>query len=277
MNNNSNYSAPAIDRMLDIVEFLSTQQRPFGVSELSRTLEISSNSIFRIMARLIERGYAVQDQATKGYSLTPRLFMMGNFRQDKDSLKKVSRKYLEMLSKEVGETTQIQIPAGNRMESLDVIEPKCDFYLHVTPGSKLYYHCNAYGKAILAFMNDNEVAALLPDELPQMTGSTITKMENLFEEIATIRKKGIAYDREEYSRGVYCIGAAVLDASGNAVAGLGITGMRVRFDKYKKNKYVRMVLQTARDVSRELGFTGDYYEQFINPRKAKQLQKEIYK
>ena len=210
----------------------------------------------------------MQDPETKAYSLTPRLFTLGNFRQDKDSIKKVARRHLEMLSEKVGETIQLQISDGVRMELLDVVEPACDFYLHVTVGSKLYHHCNAYGKAILSFLSDEEIKELLPAQLPKLTDKTITDIESLLKDIAKIRNTGIAYDREEYSRGVYCIGAAVLDASGQAVAGLGITGMRVRFDKYKKDEYIQMVLATAANVSRELGYNGDYYEKFIARQKT---------
>lgn len=269
--NGSNYSAPAIDRMLDIVEFLATQQTTYGVSELSRTLDISSNSVFRIMARLIARGYAVQDEITKGYSLTPRLFMLGNFRQDKDFLRNIARSHLKSLSEKVHETVQIQIPSGSNMESLDIIEPDCDFYLRVKNHAKLYYHNNAFGKTVLAFMSDEDITALLPNKLPKMTENTITEMSDFLAEIANVRKDGVAFDREEYSQGVYCIGAAVLDANGNPVAGIGITGMRVRFDKQKINEHISMVFRTARNISVELGYLGDYYKKLILARKDTKL------
>ncbi|MFI4911909.1 MAG: IclR family transcriptional regulator [Sedimentisphaeraceae bacterium JB056] len=270
----SNYSAPAIDRMLDIVEFLATKEVPYGVSELSRTLDISSNSIFRIMARLVARGYAVQDEITKGYSLTPRLFMLRSFRQDRETLRDIAHSHIEALSRMVGETAQIQIPAGNCMESLDIIEPDCDFYLRFKPHARLHYHCNAFGKAVLAFMSNEDVLSLLPAELPRLTENTITTLAELLEELEDIRMSGISFDREEYSRGVYCIGAAVFDANGNAVAGIGITGMRVRFDQERIKDYICMVFNTAKNISMQLGYSGDYYEKIIKTGKVKRLLQE---
>lgn len=264
----TNYTAPAVDRLLNLVEFLSRQHRPFGVNELSRRLGISTNSIFRIMARMIDRGYAVQDEKTKGYLLTPRLFSLGDVRQDRESIKAFARPHLERLCEQARETVSIQVPVGARLEVLDVVAPRSDFYLQITPGAKVYYHPNAFGKAVLAFMTDEDIRRLLPDELPKLTNHTITNLAELLEDVAAVRKTGVAFDREEYSRGVYCIGAAVLDAAGNPVAGMGITGMKVRFDKYRRKEFVCMVLQTAQRISRDLGYTGNHYETRLPPLNA---------
>ena len=54
------YSAPAVDRTLDILEFMASHPRPFGATELSRSLNIPINSVFRILKRLTDRAYTVQ-------------------------------------------------------------------------------------------------------------------------------------------------------------------------------------------------------------------------
>ncbi len=260
----TSYAAPAVDRLFDIVEFLSRQQRPYGVNELARQLGVPTNSVFRIMARMIDRGYAAQDESTKGYLLTDRLFALGQLGKDRDSFKAIARKHLEHLCSLTMETVSIQVPADSRMEVFDVVLPQSDFYLQITPGAKVYYHPNAFGKAVLAFKSDEEIRRLLPDELPRMTSHTITNIDDLLEDIAKVRQTGIAYDREEYNDGVYCIGAAVLDADGAAVAGLGITGMKVRFDKYKVKLFIQLVLQAAQRISHDLGYTGQYYTNLLS-------------
>ena len=58
------YSAPAVDGMLDIVEFLAKAEHPCGVTELSRQLKLTNNLIFRIMKKMEARGYVVADSAS---------------------------------------------------------------------------------------------------------------------------------------------------------------------------------------------------------------------
>jgi len=249
----TSYAAPAADKLLDLVEFLAEKTRPYGVSELAATLGISTNAVFRIMTRLVERGYACQDAASKGYLLTPRLFALSSARQDQRRLRELARGHLERLSAACGETTQIHIPAGRRVEVLDVVTPQSDFYLQVTIGAKLYYHANAFGKAILAFMPEAEVMALLPEELPRLTAHTITRRETLLEDLRKVRQNCLAYDREEYTQGVYCIGAAVFDAAGRAAAGIGITGLKVRFERQRNRELEKAVLAAALKITQELG------------------------
>ena len=55
------YAAPAVDKALDILEFLAEQPRTFGINELARELNIPVNSVFRILKRLTERGYVELD------------------------------------------------------------------------------------------------------------------------------------------------------------------------------------------------------------------------
>jgi DNA-binding IclR family transcriptional regulator len=54
--------------MLDVVEFLAGQQRPWGINELARELGITTNMVFRILRRLSERGYVETAGETGGYT-----------------------------------------------------------------------------------------------------------------------------------------------------------------------------------------------------------------
>ena len=62
------YVVPAVEQMLDIVEHLAQNHRPYGITELARSLGISTNGVFRILKCLAKRGYAEVDPAG-GYQL----------------------------------------------------------------------------------------------------------------------------------------------------------------------------------------------------------------
>ena len=107
--NKTKYNAPMADNMFDIVEFLSEQHRPFGVTELSRTLNITTNAVFRLMRRMVERGYAELDPESKGYRLGSKFYTLGMRLSERFDLKKRIRPHLEWLCREVGETSQAQM------------------------------------------------------------------------------------------------------------------------------------------------------------------------
>ncbi|HBC86724.1 MAG TPA: hypothetical protein DCZ94_07210 [Lentisphaeria bacterium] len=257
----TNYSVPAVDRMLDIIEFLSSNRKSCGITELSKALKINTNSIFRIMKRLVERGYVELDPSGK-YQLSTKFFTIGMSLYTRFELRQCARKHLEWLSSETGETTQIHIPDGEQMLVMDTVVPHASYFLQVIPGSRVYYHSNAFGKAVLAFMDEKEIRAILPKNLPSLTKNTITDINVLISQLKNVRKTGIAFDAEEYNYGVFCIGSPVFDIEEKAVAGLGITGLTGRYHSSDSKKIINAVLETARRVSAETGYEGDYFAKF---------------
>jgi IclR family transcriptional regulator, KDG regulon repressor len=254
------YSAPAVDRTLDILEFMAKNPKPYGATELSRELQVPVNSIFRILKRLTEREYTTQDPGTGGYQLSTRVFSLGMALYTRYELRHRARPHLEWLCRETQETCQLSIPRDDKLLVLDTISPEVEFYLRVVPGSLVYYHPSAFGKAILAFQDEEEVIKTLPARLPGLTPKTIQLRAELIKSFELIRKTGLAYDDEEYTTGILCIGSPVFDVSEKAVAGLGITGLLSTYGSGKKQVFEQLVLECAARVSKDIGYTGHYFE-----------------
>lgn len=255
------YAAPALEQALQIIDFMSQDGAERGINEISRKLGISVNMAYRILIQLANYGYA-ELGATGKYRLSTKLFTIGMRLYSRFDLRLRSRPHLEKLCESTGETCQIQIPDKDRVIVLDSITPNTDFYLKTVPGSRLYYHANAFGKAILAFMDESELNPIFPKTLPALTKNTITTRQKLLEELDKIRKTGLAYDREEYLTGLYCIGAPVFDVHEKVVAGLGVTGITSRLTTERWRQYERQVLKCAELVSRDIGYGGDRYYKF---------------
>lgn len=259
-NKKNSYSVPAVDGMLDIVEFLAQQpQSPFGITELSRELGLSTNLVFRIMKRLQERGYAEQDADTGGYCLSNGFFSLGMKLYSKYELRRIARKYLEALSCKLGETTQLQVLKGDKMLALEVVTPPSDFFLQVIPGSRLEIHPNANGKAVIAFMDDARINEILPHKLKKLTPKTIVSKTVLKKELQQVRSTGIAHDNEEYNTGIFCVASPVFNVNGEPVAGLGISGLSSRFCEKRLPETEKMVFECAAKVSEEIGYNGDFF------------------
>jgi IclR family KDG regulon transcriptional repressor len=257
------YGSPAVNRALDIMEFLAQNHRPYGVTELSRILNIPKNTVFRILRSLAERDYAAQDPASGGFQLSTSVFILGMKLYSRFELRQRARPHLQLLCSETDQTCQLQIPHGNRVLVLDTVSPDAPAYYHAAPGGINYYHPNAFGKAILAFMTDQEVKAVLPPKMVSLTHNTILNRSELISQLDKVRKTGLAYDNEEYTIGVFCIGSPVFNADGKIVAGLGITGLSSWFDKHKRASTEKSVLTCAYKVSKDIGYTGTFFSDKI--------------
>ena len=270
--NSAAYSAPAVDMALNIIEFLSENSVSFGINELSRRLGIAVNSVYRVLMRLSERGYVEIDPAGNGYRLSTKFISLGMRLHNRIDLRMRARRHLERLTIDTGETCQIQTLQGNRMLVLDSVAPGTDFYLRVTPGSLVYCHANAYGKAVLAFLPEEQVRTVLSDGMPQLTDNSITKPDAFDRELEKARRTGITFDREEYAKGIYCVGAPVFDVQGNIAAGLGVTGLASRLSHDVEQKFCSLVLRCSAAVSADIGYTGDKFGEWISLQTKSQRQ-----
>jgi DNA-binding IclR family transcriptional regulator len=253
------YSAPAVDRTLDILEFMAVHPRPYGATELSRCLNIPINSVFRILKRLTDREYTVQDPFSDGYQLSTKVFSLGMSLYTRFELRQRARPHLEWLCRETEETCQLQVPHGDKVLVLDTVSPEVSYYIRVVPGGLVYYHANAYGKAMLAFLSEDEIKKIIPPRLPSLTPHTIVLRTDLMKQLQDVKKTGLGYDNEEYNEGIRCIGSPVLDVEGRAVAGLGVSGLVSTFRNNRQATFEQLVLECAHRVSKDIGYSGDYF------------------
>ncbi len=259
---NGGGDVPAVARMLDLVGFLADRDRPYGINELARELKLPVNSVFRILNCLEARGFVETPAPAAGYQLGTGFFSLGMKLHARFDLRRRARPHLEALARGTGETAQIHVPDGRDLLVLDVATPPASFFLQVVPGTRLEYHAGAFGKACLAFQPEAKVRRLLPGHLPAFTSNTLTEWGKLLKDFHHARKTGLAYDREERVTGIYCIGAPVFDVNGEAVAGMGVTGLVSRFDAKSRRRFERDVLSTAERVSRDIGYRGDRFRKF---------------
>lgn len=235
----ASYSVPAVEAMLEIVEYLSIHPEGCGVSELSRRLNLSTNLIFRIMKCLLERGY-VQANENMAYSLSARWLSLGALLANNFDLNRLARRYLQEMCNELEFSCLLQTLEGNHMLVQDAVAPNKAFYLQVTSGVQLSLNGNAFAKAILAW---------LPEEKHPFSQ----------EELQKIRQEGIAYDWEEYTKGIFCIAGPVFTAERRIAGAIGVTGLISHLSEDKKSSVIQSVRTQAANLSRAIGGDPDFY------------------
>ena len=91
-------------------------------------------------------------------------------------------------------------------------------------------HALALGKVVLALSSPEAVDRYARAGLRPFTPNTITTREELDAELRTIRRTGIAIEREEFDGDFCCIAAPILDARRRFLAAIGISMSRRAFD-----------------------------------------------
>lgn len=126
--------------------------------------------------------------------------------------------YIVRLSRELDETVDLSVRAGHVVTVVDQVIALRRLRVEAALGRSFPLYCTASGKAILAALSDDMGHALLSGPLEASTANTITNRAELQEQIAQIRKVGIAYDREELSAGLCAIGSCLNLGNGENIA-----------------------------------------------------------
>jgi len=125
---------------------------------------------------------------------------------------------------------------------------------NIAVGFSGYPHARASGKAVLAaFAPENIEEFFLARRLDQVTEHTIVDWDDLLAELEQTRRRGVAYDLEEYEKGVACIAAVILGERGGPVGAYSASMPIARFPDYHE-LVAREVARAAENASRELGY-----------------------
>jgi DNA-binding IclR family transcriptional regulator len=123
--------------------------------------------------------------------------------------------------------------------------------LQIELGSQTPAYCTAAGKAILAFLPENEAKQIIArSELRAYTPFTITDPSKILRELKKIRTVGFAVSNQEYLVGDVSIAAPVFRDEG-IVIGAVITGLKAsdRSSAQLRAKVGPVVLDTAQLIS----------------------------
>jgi DNA-binding IclR family transcriptional regulator len=115
-------------------------------------------------------------------------------------------------------------------------------------GMRVQLHCCGIGKAIPAHLPAKRVTEIIDEYgLPRWTEYTITDEDELFDELETIRDRGVAIDDEEWIRGLRCVAAPVM-CDGEVLGAISVSGPTKRVDEDDVDRMIDLVRDTARVI-----------------------------
>jgi DNA-binding IclR family transcriptional regulator len=240
----------SVDRAIRVLTALQGTRR-MSLSELAARLELAPSTAHGIVRSLVEHGMVVQERGSSRYQLGPAVLRLGNVYLDTLELRSKAIPWAEDLARRTG----LAVRTGVLLIDDVVIihhEPRPDGSRQMPEvGIVIPVHASALGKAMLAFLPEDEKRVLTSGELRSMTGETISSPENLRDQLDQIRASGIAAEQDEAVIGESSLASPVFDSYSEAVGAIGVVvPSGGELDGQNVSDLVR---ETARAVSRELG------------------------
>jgi DNA-binding IclR family transcriptional regulator len=257
---NGNSNNPAVDRALNILEYLMVERRA-TIKELSLGLDIPLVSTSRLVKTLVNRGYLTEEKGySSTYSLGMKLLRFSQVVYQQIDLRRIAEQHMRTLSEATDQTSQLAILQQNSVIYINQVLPTKPVSIIAPLHTALPLNVSACGKVLCAWLEETERGACVEGaDLIQATKKSIVDKKEFFKEMERVRNQGYALDDEEFAKGIGCIAAPILDHTAKIVAAVGITGHIKSYKGVEQFDAIRVhVQEAALGISREIGYGGQY-------------------
>ncbi|MCP3867022.1 MAG: IclR family transcriptional regulator [Gammaproteobacteria bacterium] len=249
---NDKQAHPTILRGLVVLEKVVQARRPTSAEELSEVLDLSRQTVNRILQHLEEAGLLQREPTDQRYLPGPRTQGMALSIMSNVGLSAPRREALRVLSEKTGETCICAMLDGDHTMYFDCVEASQPYRVQLPVGSQLPLHCTASGKLFLASMGKRHSSRLIrAAPLKRYTNHTITDSELLMDELSRIGKEGIGVDSEEFMAGMVALAVPVLGERDEIRFTVAVHAPTVR----KPLEALRQYLPMLRDAAAEMKTT----------------------
>ncbi|MCQ9618073.1 IclR family transcriptional regulator [Paenalcaligenes niemegkensis] len=184
------YSAPALEKGLDILEALSSCSQGYSLNELSIRLNRSVNEIFRMVSTLHHREY-IQISENDRYTLTLKMFELAH-RQD--PIKALIQEAIPLLT-ELAERSMQSCHLALYQNGRVIVMAQCDsperWSFGLKTGALIGLTDTSSGHVLLAFADEITRARMLNHHV-KVDGEVALDPGQLFSILETVRSQGYA-------------------------------------------------------------------------------------
>ena len=240
-------TSKSLQKALSILVYMGEQAPEAGVTQLATELGLTKSTVHRLL-HAMERFELIERNAeTERYRLGLKLHQLGSKAVESRTLRSEARRLLQEMSRRSRETVSLAVPAAGGVICLDRMDSPHTIITVCTPvGAMFPPHCTAAGKAILAYMADDEINEIVKrNGQREYTQFTITRLSDLKENLRLIRQRGYAVDHQELERGLSGVAAPVLSAHERVLGAVGIAGPTLRFRGKELAQKVSLVTEIA--------------------------------
>lgn len=250
-----NYSAPALEKGLDILELLTDEPRGLSLTEIAVKLERSVGQIFRMLFVLEQRGYLSVDQNSENYRLSFKMFQMSHQHAPVKRLTGTAAPFMQDLSHTLLQSCHLVVYYRGRCLVMVQKASPGPTGFNVRLGAEIQLTMSCSGHVLLAFASDHSRQHML-SECPRKDCARVTKKE-LGSILETVRTRGYELMESSITHGVKDIGFPVFDHEGDVVAAL-TTPFLERIDgsnPVNLDQAIKLLRDAAATISRDLGYT----------------------
>lgn len=212
----ASYSAPALEKGLDILELLARDDRPMGISQVAEDLGRSKNEIFRMVHVLLSRGYIQRDAATDGLILSNKLFALGMQTARSRDLVSIAAPIIERFAGEVRQAAHLIVAHRGETVVIAASSGESDMNFALKLGYRRPLADAHSGLLMMAFQPPEKRDRMIAESLVLMRDPP--DRASLLDELEAVRAAGAIIHESRDIVGVMDVSSPILLPDGRAAA-----------------------------------------------------------
>jgi DNA-binding IclR family transcriptional regulator len=213
------YTAPALDKGLDILELFASEPDGLTTSQVARRLGRTVGEIFRMLVCLAERGYISQALPDEHFELTLKLFELAHRHHPLQRFVAKARPLMEEVAHKTRQSCHLAMPSNGEVVVITQVDAPGSAGFALKLGARIDFLHTASGHLILAFQPDAMRARFLAAWRKRTDRPLPADLE---EHLARIRERGYEEMPSYQVAGVVNISYPVLNQHQEAVAALSV-------------------------------------------------------
>ncbi|MGN8119613.1 IclR family transcriptional regulator [Labrys sp. 22185] len=214
-NSGDRYRAPALDKGLDILELLSGESAGLTRAEIIRAMSRSPGEVYRMLERLVARGYVGRSSEGDRYALTMKLFALAHRHPPLRRLVAPAQPLMDAFARETQQSCHLVVPEDDAAIVVAHANGPGNWEFGLRIGAPIDLVATSSGQTLLAFLDPTALKELL-------TRWANTKKQLAFEMLAPrfteYQRDGYRIGPSQEVRGIEDLSVPILSRERYAVA-----------------------------------------------------------
>lgn len=238
----------SVARALSILELFDERRPSLSTNEIASLTGLNRGTAYRFCQTLRKLGY-LEEIRQSTFRPGLKVLSLAQAALGGRGLVDMAMPRLQSLRHDSGETVNMAMPDGDEIVYVARLLNDDLLALRLVVGSRLLMVPSSLGRAILAFLPEDEATDIVArSKLPKLTPHTTTDRKKLQAELKIVRERGYAFNNQEVAVGVRGIAAPVLGPGERPIAAVNLSIARPVSDEELSERLAPMLLATTREI-----------------------------
>jgi DNA-binding IclR family transcriptional regulator len=217
------------------------------LSEIAAGTGLHKNTAFSLLKTLVALGYCDQARDSQAYRIGRRAFEIARIAESSFDIVTAVRPFMLRLAFQHRESLSLAVPGQEGCVVLATVEGSYGVRGARFQGQQAPYHASALGKAVMAFLPEEERDQILQRIcFEKHTRRTLITPTELLAECAHIRERGFAVSIAEEEIGASAVAAPLFTRAGQVAGALALWGPTVRLTRPRLAEFGSRLVSEAR-------------------------------